>query len=105
MRSLPAENRIEEMIAINLELSASSSKKKRKLPVSAEDSLDTDEELRGPAKKARLDESLAGGEVRGGGGATRRQQDVKLRQVEKEKKEKEKGPAWYYEVVGVKKPR
>ena len=101
---MPAETRMEKMVAINQEMSASNSKKKRRLSVGA-DLVETDDETRAPAKKPRLEESETEGETRRGGGATRRQQDVKQKQEEREKKEKEKGPGWYYEVIGLKKPR
>ena len=101
---MSAELRMEEMIAINQEMSASNSKKKRKLSVEA-DLVETDDDMSAPAKKPRLEESGTEGETRRVGGATRRQQDVKQKQEEREKKEKEKGPGWYYEVIGPKKPR
>ena len=97
MRNLPAEQRIEKMIEFNREISA---KKKRKLSV---ETVETDTVIQPPAKRLNTEVQESGDETaRRGGGATRRQQDVKLRQEEREKKEKEKGPGWYYELVPVK---
>ena len=101
---MAAELRMEEVISLNKQMlpPTSSSNKKRKLSVDPAPDLTEDE---APAKRQKLDVEEDGGEVRRGGGATRRQQDVKLKQEEREKKEKEKGPGWYYELVPVTKPR
>ena len=106
---LTADLRMEQVISLNQQMSASSSNKKRKLSVDPDSApAVTEDEAEAPAKRLKLDveEEEEGGETpRRGGGATRRQQDVKLKLEEKEKKEKEKGPGWYYELVPVKKPR
>ena len=108
MSSLASELRMEEVISLNKQMSppTSSNNKKRKLSVDpAPDPALAEDETEAPAKRQKLDVEEDGGEVRRGGGATRRQQDVKLKQEEREKKEKEKGPGWYYELVPVTKPR
>ena len=86
MRTLPAEQRIEKMIAINGEIAA---KKKRKLSV---ERVETDTVIEPPTKRLNTGVEESGdGTGRREGGATRRQQDIKLRQEEREKKEKLEG--------------
>lgn len=93
---------MEKMIDINNEIALNTAcKKKRKL------SLDTDtDEMnnRQSNKKIRLEASESEEITAVIKGATRRQRDVIQQKEEKERRDKEKGPAWTYELVPVTTP-
>ena len=100
VQKLSPELRVGEMIRINNEIEMSSSnnsKKKRKLEHETDD-----ENNKVSNKKPKLESDVEEERkelVEIPKGATRRQMDVKLQKEEKERKEKEKGPAWTYELV------
>ena len=100
--SLSPDYRMEKMIDLNNEIALNTvCKKKRKLSIDT----DTDEmNNKQSNKKIKLEPSESEESCAVTKGATRRQRDVIQQKEQKERRDKEKGPAWTYELVPVNTP-